>query len=143
MFSRLDLTGPSEGLGHQAATWKGAAGRLADVRNGGCPAAPGGGGGTALTAISGYPTIGPTRWGSSSRREWTTALAVGRGARGPVLSAVLEDYDIERVYWNGATRGSQTFAHFLIGVNAEGANVIVSLDRDQSERPGRRALGCR
>ena len=98
---------------------------------------------TALTAISGSPTIGPTRWGSSSRREWTTALDVGRGARGPVLSAVLEDYDIERVYWNGATRGSQSFANFLIGVNAERANVIVPLDRDQSDRPGRRALGCR
>ena len=57
--------------------------------------------------------------------------------------AVLADYDIERVYCNGAIRDSHTFANLLNGVNAEGANVIVPLDLDQSDHPGRRAPGYR
>ena len=56
---------------------------------------------------------------------------------------MLADYDIERAYCNGAIRDSHTFANLLNGVNAEGANVIVPLDLDQSDHPGRRAPGYR
>ena len=40
------------------------------------------------------------------------------------LVEVLELYEIERIYLNGGESGTQTFARFMAGVNAEGADVL-------------------
>ena len=41
------------------------------------------------------------------------------------LLAVLEDYPIERIFWNGANRDSQTFQGFIALSQAEGAEIVV------------------